>query len=143
MGMLSGVAALLHIHIDSAKKELIRGEINLAEAVAAHISWKVRLQNYLNGKSDEKLDPMVVCRDDQCSLGKWIHGSAMNHFHAFEPFHQLRADHAQFHYVAANVVKNVQAGDKAAAEEMFNREYQQVSHKVVMALTELNNFVNQ
>lgn len=143
MGLLSGMASLFHIHIDAAKKELIRDEINLAEAVEAHINWKIRLKNYLDGKSNEDLDPMVICRDDQCKLGQWIHGPALNHFHEFEPFHKLRADHAQFHYVAANVVKNVQANDHAAAEAIFKDEYQHVSHDVVMALTELNRLVTE
>jgi len=143
MGLLSSMAALFHTHIDEVKKDLIRDEIDLTEAVEAHIGWKLRLQSYLDGKSAEKLDPMVICRDDQCKLGKWIHGPAMNHFHAFEPFHELRADHAQFHYVAANVVKNAQANDRAAAEEIFKGEYQKISHKVVIALTELNSLVSQ
>lgn len=143
MGFLSGMASLFNMHINEANKVSIRDEIDLVDAVEAHINWKVRLQSYMDGKSDEKLDPMTICRDDQCKLGKWIHGPALSHFHAFEPFHELRADHAQFHYVAANVVKNVQTNDRAAAEEIFKGEYQKVSHKVVMALTELNKLVNQ
>lgn len=142
MGLLSGMANLFHIHIDAEKKELIRDEINLMEAVEAHISWKLRLQRYLDGKSDETLDPMVICRDDQCNLGKWIHGPALKHFHDVEPFHLLRADHAQFHYVAANIVKSVQANDRSSAEAIFHGEYQQISHKVVIELTELNGLVN-
>lgn len=143
MGLLSGVAYLFHLHIDSTKKEAIREEINLSEAVEAHIAWKLRLQAYLDGTSGEALDPMVICRDDQCKLGKWIHGPALQYFHDLEPFHQLRADHAQFHFVAANVVKEVQANNRTAADEVFHGEYQKVSHKVVMALTELNKAVNE
>lgn len=143
MGLLSGMASLFHLHIDTAKKELIREEVNLSEAVEAHISWKLRLQTYLEGKSKESLDPMVICRDDQCKLGQWIHGPALNHFHEFEPFHQLRADHAQFHYLAANVVQKVHAKEHAAAEAILKGDYQRISHKVVIALTELNNLVTQ
>ena len=103
MGLFSGVATLLHLNIDSAKKEQIRGEIDLSDAVQAHINWKLRLQNYLNGKSDETLDPMVICRDDQCVLGKWIHGPALRHFEGDATFHQLCADHAEFHVFAGQV----------------------------------------
>ena len=141
MGLFSGFAHLFQN--DSGKKDVIRAEINLMEAVEAHISWKMRLQAYVDGSSAEQLDPMVVCRDDQCKLGKWIHGTGVGHFHDFEPFHQLRADHAQFHYVAANVVKNVQANDLAAAEAILKGEYQQISHKVVTELTELDKLVAQ
>jgi hypothetical protein len=143
MGFFSGMANLFHSQVDDSKKAAIRGEINLAEAVEAHVHWKIRLQNYLNGKSDEKLDPMIICRDDQCVLGKWIHGPAMHHFHEFEPFHQLRSDHAQFHYVAANVVKHVQENNRTAAEAILHDEYSHISHKVVMSLTELNKLVSE
>ena len=44
------------------------------EAINAHIHWKIRLEKYLDGTSEEKLDPKLVSRDDQCKLGKWIHG---------------------------------------------------------------------
>ncbi len=143
MGLLSGMAALFHLHVDTDKKEQIRNEVNLSEAVEAHISWKLRLQAYLEGKSQEKLDPMVICRDDQCKLGQWIHGPALNHFHGAEPFHQLRADHAQFHYLAGSVVQKVQANEHAAAEAILKGDYQKISHKVVIALTELNTLVTE
>jgi len=141
MSLFSGVASLFRL--DSAKKQSIREEIDLAEAVEAHISWKLRLQRYLDGSSSETLDPMVICRDDQCKLGKWIHGPAIQHFHEHPAFHELRADHAQFHYVAANVVTHVQAKNRAAADDIFNNEYQHISHKVVLALTELNRAVTE
>jgi len=136
-------ATLFHTRVDTATKAAIRGEIDLAQAVEAHLRWKLRLQNYIEGKSDEKLDPMVICRDDQCTLGKWIHGPATDYFHDAEPFHELRADHAQFHFVAGNIVKSIQENDRAAAEKLFHGEYAQVSHKVMVALTELNDLVRE
>lgn len=116
----------------------INDEINIPEAITAHVNWKVRLQKYIDGKSDEKLDPMVVCRDDQCTLGQWIHGPATQKFHADEAFRTLRADHAQFHYVAANVVRYKLEGDQAGAEALLKGEYARVSHHVMKMLNELN-----
>lgn len=116
----------------------ITDEVNIPEAITAHVNWKVRLQKYVDGKSDEKLDPMVICRDDQCTLGQWIHGPATKHFHADKAFHTLRADHAQFHYVAANVVRYMQEGDQAGAQALLKGEYARVSHHVMMMLNELN-----
>lgn len=142
MGLIDGVASLFNLKMDSAKKAEIRDEIDLSQAVQAHISWKLRLQNYLDGKSDEALDPMVIGCDDKCELGKWIHGPGANHFHALEHFHQLREDHARFHYVAANVVQNVQASDHAAAKAILEGEYPRISRKVVLALTELHKAVS-
>jgi hypothetical protein len=142
MGLFSGVASLLHLNLDSDRKARIREEIDLPKAVQAHINWKLRLQNYLDRKSGEHLDPMLICRDDQCELGEWIHGAAMDHFHGLEPLHQLRADHAQFHYVAASVVQNVQAQDYIAARKILDDEYPRISHKVVLGITELHKAVS-
>ena len=123
---------------DDSKKALVRSEINIADAIIAHMQWKSRLQRYLDGVSTEELDPMAICRDDQCALGMWIHGPAANHFHGDAEFNTLRADHAQFHYVASNVVHKVQQRDHATALKIFNGEYAQTSRKVIYALTELN-----
>ena len=123
----------------SSKKKEIVEEINLIKAAQAHIGWKMRLQKYLDGTSGEKLDSEVVCRDDQCKLGTWIHGSARNHFSGEEAFHCLIADHALFHQHAGEIVRHVQLNQHDKAHALMEGEYKHVSHKVVMALTELNN----
>jgi hypothetical protein len=128
---------------DQGKKHSIRNEIDITEAINAHMKWKARLQRCLDGNSEEKLDPMLVCRDDQCALGKWIHGPALNHFHGDEEFNALRSDHAQFHYVASNVVYKIQQDDHAGAMAIFNGEYVQASRKVIHTLTELNKQLNE
>lgn len=118
--------------------EAIRAEINIPECVTAHMKWKARLQSYLDGTSTEVLDPMVICRDDQCALGKWIHGPALRYFHDDEGFHKLRSDHATFHFVAGNVVKKVQDNDRAGADELMKNDYAHASREVIHDLTELN-----
>jgi len=116
----------------------INDEINIPEAINAHIGWKVRLQKFIDGDSSEKLDPMLVCRDDLCTLGEWIHSSATQRFHAIEAFHTLRSSHAQFHYVAAKVITHVQEGDQVGAQALLTGEYAAVSHHVMMQLLQLN-----
>lgn len=144
MGLIGGIAGFFGLSgMAASQKALIKEEINLMDAINAHVKWKARLEDYLAGGSQEQLDPMAICRDDQCALGKWIHGPALKHFHGNETFHQLRADHAQFHYVAANVITHAQANDTAAANAIFNGEYLQTSRKVIQALTDLNRAVNE
>lgn len=123
----------------SEKKKEINDEIDVSEAAAAHVSWKLRLQKYLDGTSEEKLDADIVCRDDQCKLGAWIHGTAQKHFDGAEAFHALLTDHAKFHQLAGEIVRHAHANDTASAHALMEGEYKHVSHKVIMALTELNN----
>lgn len=117
----------------------ISDEINIMEAINAHIHWKIRLEKYLDGTSEEQLDPKVICLDDQCKLGKWIHGPALKYFHDDdETLKILRDEHAHFHVTAASVVIKVQANDKPAAEALMDGEYTKASRKVVHGLTSLS-----
>jgi len=142
MGYLSNLFGLDKSKI-AKEKTRISDEINIMEAINAHILWKIRLEKYLDGTSEEKLDPAVICRDDQCKLGKWIHGPALKYFHDDdEALKVLRSDHAHFHVTAASVVTHVQANDNAAAEAIMDGEYTKASRKVVHALTALSKHVH-
>lgn len=124
--------------IEANVRESIRSEIDIPQCIEAHMKWKGRLQSYLDGTSQEVLDPMVICRDDQCVLGKWIHGPALKYFHDDEGFQKLRSDHANFHFVAGTVVKKVQEKDMAGSEALMRGEYARASREVIQDLTELN-----
>jgi hypothetical protein len=128
---------------DAGVRDAIRSEINIAECIDAHMKWKGRLQSYLDGTSKEQLDAMIICRDDQCALGKWIHGPALKYFHDDDGFHKLRSDHANFHFVAASVVKKVQERDLAGSDALFRNEYARASRDVIQRLTELNKHLHQ
>jgi methyl-accepting chemotaxis protein len=128
---------------DGAVREAIRSEIDIPQCIEAHMKWKGRLQSYLDGSSTEVLDPMVICRDDQCVLGKWIHGPALKYFHDDDGFHKLRSDHANFHFVAGTVVKKAQEDDRAGSEALLRGEYARASRDVIQDLTELNKHLQQ
>jgi hypothetical protein len=125
----------------SRNAEIVKG-IDIMDAINAHVKWKMRLDKYVNGTSEEMLDPNIICRDDQCTLGKWIHGSAYEYFQGDEGFRTLRDDHASFHLVASKVVMLVQEQNKSAAETLLKTEYMAASRKVVHDLTELSKQLN-
>jgi hypothetical protein len=97
--------------------------------VNGHVMWKQRLQAYLEGNSEEKLDPEVVGRDDQCALGKWIYGDGKAH-EALPHFAKVKEDHAHFHLHAAQVVKLVDAGEREAAEKLLTGDYNKLSQRL-------------
>lgn len=123
---------------DDKKKAAVNEEINIMDAINAHVRWKIRLEKYLHGTSEEKLDHKVVCRDDQCILGKWIHGPAEKFFQNDESLGTLRDDHAQFHKLAGQIVELVHANNKTTAESLLNNEYSEASRIVIRDLTELS-----
>lgn len=110
--------------------------MDLGNAIEAHLQWKVRLRMFINGTGAERLDPAVVAKDNQCDLGKWIHGPATAY--ASRPSYvALRRAHAEFHANAARVVTKTVAGDKAGAEGVLSGSYAQASLKVVEAIQKI------
>jgi len=43
--------------------------MNFFDAINAHIAWKLKLQKYIDGISEDKLNPDIVCQDNQCKIG--------------------------------------------------------------------------
>lgn len=105
-------------------------------AVEAHIKWKVRLTNYIEGRSEERLDSRVVACDDRCDLGKWIYANIDAYQHS-ATFHSVRADHAEFHKAAANIVELCHAGQRGMASDSLYGPYANISRKVVAGIVRL------
>ncbi len=111
--------------------------MNLYDAINAHVAWKVRLRHYLDGVSEEVLDPQQVGRDDNCELGRWIYANLDNHGN--KPlFKQVQVQHADFHRCAAEIVETVDNGKHNTADKLLNHQYAQLSRLIVKSLTQLD-----
>jgi Chemoreceptor zinc-binding domain len=115
------------------------GGLDFKAAIAAHMAWKTRLVAVIDGTSQESLQPAVVARDDQCPLGKWIHGAGGENFDSYTRFKQLCVDHAQFHLCASRVLTKAQAGDIALAQQALKSgsDYSAASMRVTSQLASL------
>jgi hypothetical protein len=112
--------------------------LNFKSAVDAHMKWKIRLESYINGTSTEDLKVDVVCRDDQCPLGKWIYGRGGGEFGYSETFFDMKAHHSNFHRCAGAVLLSAQAGDKAKALDLLHHgDYVRASERVKKLLAKL------
>jgi methyl-accepting chemotaxis protein len=118
--------------VDSNLNQIIKPELkalpnkagisNLDDAIAAHIKWKHRLNQFIDGTGTEILDSAVVCKDNQCALGKWLYGEGGKHKNSVY-FGELVTKHAKFHLCAGAVVKKVEEHDKAGAEALLKGEF--------------------
>ena len=112
--------------------------LNFKTAVDAHMKWKVRLESYIGGTSTEQLKVEVVCRDDQCPLGKWIYDRGGEKFGYSETFFDMKAHHALFHRSAGDVLAAAQAGDASGARKLLHSgDYVKASERVKMLLARL------
>lgn len=134
--------ALLRLYgLTANSKEAIKSEINILEAINTHVTLKTRLQKLIDGDMDAQLDFEALCRDDDCKLGQWLKGPALQHFKGNERFDALREKHAAFHSAAGEIVKKVKSNDVAAARKLLTNEYRKASHEVSLALGELNKII--
>lgn len=111
--------------------------LDIQMAIAAHENWKLRLQAFLDGVSTEQFSPEVICFDDRCDLGKWIHGPGKQRLGAFPGFTALLGHHKMFHYAASNVVALSNAGKMTDARKMLAGQFSTFSSEVVRDLVTL------
>ncbi len=123
--------------LDAKAAANVLAELDIDTAIAAHENWKVRLHNQIAGTSTEQLDPALICLDNRCDLGKWLHGKGGAQLGSYPAFSVLVARHKYFHVQASTVAAHVQAGDRDAAEKALNGPFKHGSNQVVLLLKEL------
>jgi hypothetical protein len=129
--------------LDAKSAAAILAEIDIDTAIAAHENWKLRLQNYLNGNSTETLQPEIVCMDDRCDLGKWLHGPGGQRLGKYPSFSVLVARHKYFHVQASTVVALAQGNDKEKATQTLEGSYRHASNQVILLLKDLKRGLGQ
>jgi hypothetical protein len=125
--------------IDFAQSAL--NDLDIQDAVSEHENLKIRLQAYLDGTSKEVFDANVICFDDRCDLGKWIHSSGKARLGQYRGFTMLMSRHKMFHFAASNVVALQSRGKTAEAEVILKGQFSQFSKSVVGDLNAFGNMV--
>ena len=103
-------------------------------AVAAHGMWKTHLVAAITtGSATVKVED--AGHDDRCKFGKWLHGTtALRSMHGFD---EIKALHAQFHRLAAEVLRLALVGKKDEARRLMDStsEYTRTSAELTQKLT--------
>lgn len=112
--------------------------LNFKTAIDAHMKWKVRLERCMESDNEEGLKVDVVSRDDQCPLGKWIHGIGGERFGNLREFQEMKMEHSRFHLCAGDVLACCMAGDKeGASQKLRSGDYTRASERVKLHLARL------
>lgn len=112
-------------------------DLDFQKWIMAHRDWRRRLLAYIDGQSTETLDAAVICCDDRCELGKWIHGNGTRFYGSESTFRQLRSDHAAFHRAAGEVVSQFGEHGEKQARRTLNGEFDRHSMHVIAGLEQL------
>jgi methyl-accepting chemotaxis protein len=110
-------------------------DFDFDKAIEAHRQWKVKLRKAIADR--DRLDADTICRDDQCPLGKWLHGAGGKQWGGRPSFVELLGKHAEFHQTAAGVARQINAGKLDEAERLIGggSRFAQVSTEVATILT--------
>jgi methyl-accepting chemotaxis protein len=123
-------------HARISKSVILSAEnkpFSFKDAENAHAKWKMRLVQYVGGKSHEDFDETTVSCDDKCDLGKWIHGSAVK-YSSLKEYQNLRTSHADFHKTVGAIVHCVHEKDTDAARKLLGGDFAAASKKTISAI---------
>ena len=118
------------------------GDLSLKDAINGHISWVTNWKTALKNRDYEKFQPEMVCKDDQCYLGKWL-CSIEDKLNQYSKYREVKDKHAQFHLLAADIITEHKKGQFAEALMRSRTELSDASRVVAHALVELQEEVNQ
>ena len=107
-------------------------------ARTAHGQWLTRLRNAIEYGTSE-FAPATVRTDDRCDFGKWLHGDFPAALRRESIFEEIRAAHARFHALAAEILALALAGKKVQAMEAMEPrgEFMRLSGALVLKLAAL------
>ncbi len=112
-------------------------------AANGHMDWKMKLTKYLSNPN-RTLDPDHVCKDDQCTLGKWIYGTGEQYQQSLSGlYYDLKGSHAEFHKSAGDIISFAHAGDLKKAESILHGSYLQVSDKTIGLIEKMKDAVEK
>lgn len=134
-GMTDSEAQKADVNSIIGAKEELQG-LNFKGAIEAHVKWKQRLESFINGESDEKLEIENILVDNKCVLGKWIYGDGAKL--CGRDLDELKDTHASFHRNAGLVLSIALEGNKEKALEMLEEgDYSTYSNRVKKQLLQL------
>ena len=117
--------------------------IDFVEAAVAHIEWRTRLKNQIDGEVTEAWSPSAAGVDDCCGLGRWLRGRGRVKFGHFSAFRRLETEHSEFHFFAGLILTKVLEGHREAAEILLKNEFAQATRRVLIAINEMKETMQQ
>ena len=130
--MGAGIASLIgqmrafKVDVDAATE--------LEMAKSAHRAWRVRIRNFLDGKS--ALSLAEASSHNDCDLGRWCNSVGRESFGHLAPMQQLQQPHERLHALIREIIEARQAGNHQEAERMFS-QIEEFSEHIVSLLDQL------
>lgn len=130
--MGAGIAQL--IQQMRAFKVDITPQVELEMAKSAHRAWRVRIRNFLDGKSALSMEE--ASSHDECDLGRWCNTVGLQSFGHLSAMQELQRPHEQLHGLIRQIIETRGKGSDQEAERMFE-QVELFSEQIVSLLDQL------
>lgn len=101
-------------HFNLGGKQLL---IDLERAKSAHMAWKVKLREFLDGRAVLTREQAVS--DHDCAFGKWYFGHGLERFGHIPEMSQVREPHAEIHKLIREIIELKEHGKIEEAEQEY------------------------
>jgi methyl-accepting chemotaxis protein len=109
-------------------------------ARTAHLAWRQRIRDFLDGEKGLTHDEAVSHRD--CALGKWLYSAGLDNYGHFEDMQIMEKDHEALHAVIREIIDLKNHGNGHEAERRYG-DIENLSAKIVSLLKSVERKVAQ
>jgi methyl-accepting chemotaxis protein len=114
--------------------------LDFSAARLAHLSWKMKLRSFLDGKRELAENRLASHRD--CELGKWLYSKGMERYGTILNMQHLEKVHVELHRITKQILEFKKTGNIALAEKEYAR-LEQISDKIISLLTSIEKEINE
>ena len=106
--------------------------LDFSAARLAHMTWKMKLRLFLDGKKEMSETQLVSHHD--CDLGKWLYSKGMERYGNIPNMQKLEKIHVELHDNTRRIVELKKSADVPMAEKEYLR-LERISDEIISLLT--------
>ena len=116
------------------------GGLDFSAAKSAHLAWKARLRDFLDGRDALSHEEAVSHHD--CILGKWYYSEGLERYGEVAEMRDIEAPHSKLHRLIQEIIKLKEAGKDQQAEAVY-QEIEPLSQTIIGLLNSVESQINQ
>ena len=121
----------VHGHAHAHGLEDHDADFDFFAARTAHLSWRQRIRDFLDGAKSLTHEEAVSHRD--CALGKWLYSRGLADYGHIDEMKVMETEHEKLHSVIREIIDLKHRGNDTQAETRY-REIEALSGRIVALL---------
>ncbi len=105
--------------------------LDFSAAKSAHLAWKARLREFLDGGLSLHQNEAVSHQD--CVLGKWYYAEGLSRYGHLSEMREIEKPHQQLHQLIKEIIKLKEAGMQSESEARY-AEIEPLSKEIIQQL---------